>query len=500
MKESVVIIGGGMGGLFTGALLAKNDIEVTVLEKNNIIGGGLQCFERKNKIFETGMHVMGGFEADGTLTKICRYLGILDELRIHHINHEVMDEITYERTNEKFRIPSGREAFVKRMSVYFPHEADNIQRYVDELYRIADEVPLFFLKEESEAISSHSEAFLWSADRLISEYIRDAKLKEIMAYLNPLYGGVRGHSPAYIHALINVLYINGASRFIGGSQQLADALKNVIENNGGRVYSGKKVVEIDIKDKNICGVRTHDGATYEADRYISAIHPRELLNLLPQGTFPGAFVKRLKDIPLTVSAFTLFIDLKPDALKYIDHTCYYIEDFGSIWTNEQTDAEDWPKGFMYITPPDENQGEYASRLLVHCIMNYDDVRRWENTSVGKRGREYERWKSERIEKILGRLERALPGIHSKIKDVYAASPLTIRDYYNTPEGAIFGNRKDCENIILSQLSVYTKIRNLLLTGQNINLHGICGVPLTAINTAEAILGTNTIVRQIGSPS
>ena len=35
-----------------------------------------------------------------------------------------------------------------------------------------------------------------------------------------------------------------------------------------------------------------------------------------------------------------------------------------------------------------------------------------------------------------------------------------------------------------------KIEKLLLTGQNNNLHGFCGVPLTAINTCEAILGIN----------
>lgn len=52
--------------------------------------------------------------------------------------------------------------------------------------------------------------------------------------------------------------------------------------------------------------------------------------------------------------------------------------------------------------------------------------------------------------------------------------------------------------MLSQLPVYTKVKNLLFTGQNINLHGICGVPLTAIITAEAILGTNFLVREINN--
>lgn len=41
MKQRVLIIGGGLGGLFSGAILAKEGLEVTVLEKNKIIGGGL---------------------------------------------------------------------------------------------------------------------------------------------------------------------------------------------------------------------------------------------------------------------------------------------------------------------------------------------------------------------------------------------------------------------------------------------------------------------------
>ena len=44
----------------------------------------------------------------------------------------------------------------------------------------------------------------------------------------------------------------------------------------------------------------------------------------------------------------------------------------------------------------------------------------------------------------------------------------------------------------------TEIGNLLLTGQNINLHGICGVPLTAVNTAEALLGTNRLIHAINT--
>lgn len=496
MSARAIIIGGGIGGLFTGAFLAKNGIKVTVLEKNGIIGGGLQCFRRKNKIFETGMHIMGGFENGGSLFKICKYLGILDELKIHHINPVCMDEIRFYRTNEIYRIPSGREAFISKMSEYFPHEAEGIKAYVDELYRLADEVPLFYLKEEPQGLIIHSDEFMWSADKLISNYVSDKKLKDVLAYLNPLYGGVEGHSPAYIHALINVLYINGASRFIDGSQQLADGLRGVICKNNGEVLPGREVSKIEVTDKKVLFVETQSGEKFTGDWYISSIHPTELARVVPKGTFLNGFVRRLNEIPNSFSAFSLYIDLKPQMFRYIDHTCYFIEDYGSMWTQKQVCPENWPKGFMYMTPPDSEQGEYASRLLVHCMMSFDQVKEWENTTVGHRGEDYDRWKQNCINIIISKLEKIFPCFSKMIAHVYAASPLTIRDYYHTKEGAIFGYRKDCENIIFSQLPVYTKVRNLLLTGQNINLHGICGVPLTAINTSEAILGINTIVNQI----
>ena len=58
MKQRVLIIGGGLGGLFSGAILAKEGLEVTVLEKNKIIGGGLQSFRMWGEDFDTGMPII----------------------------------------------------------------------------------------------------------------------------------------------------------------------------------------------------------------------------------------------------------------------------------------------------------------------------------------------------------------------------------------------------------------------------------------------------------
>ena len=79
MKQKVIIIGAGLGGLFTGAILSKEGFEVTLLEKNALIGGGLETFHRFGEHFDTGMHVIGGMHPDGNIWKICRYLGIIND-------------------------------------------------------------------------------------------------------------------------------------------------------------------------------------------------------------------------------------------------------------------------------------------------------------------------------------------------------------------------------------------------------------------------------------
>ena len=82
MNKSVVIIGGGLGGLFSGAILSKEGLKVTVLEKNAIIGGGLQSFKRFGELFDTGMHIIGGMRKDGNIRRICEYLGIWCKLHL----------------------------------------------------------------------------------------------------------------------------------------------------------------------------------------------------------------------------------------------------------------------------------------------------------------------------------------------------------------------------------------------------------------------------------
>ena len=498
MGKSAVIIGGGLGGLFTGAILSKEGIDVTVIEKNAILGGGLQSFVRFGEVFDTGMHVIGGMQPGGNIRRICEYLGVFDKVHIKDVDPETTDTLYFAEDKKSYHISQGKTEFVNALSKDFPAEKENLTAYVDALYNIVDELDMFYLKPSADFIFVHSEEFMMAANDFISKYIRDPKLCNILAYMNPLYGGKKNMTPAYIHALISVLYINGPSRFAGGSYLFANTLRDCIIENNGKVICGDGVKAITTEDRMVTGVRTEKGFEFTADWYISAIHPCTLFKLMEDpSVFPKAYRNRLNEIPNSYSAFTLNIKLKPGTFRYINHSAYYMSRYDNIWSFDDPQKE-WPLGFLYMTPPDIEQGEFSRKMVITAPMTWNEVKKWEDTKVGHRGKEYEEWKAECAEKLISRLEELYPDFRDCIEAINTASPLTIRDFYAVKEGSMCGYSKDCNNITLSLVPVVTKVRNLLLTGQNCNVHGFCGVPLTAINTCEVILGRNYVINKINN--
>ena len=237
MAKRVLIIGGGLGGLFCGAILAKEGLQVTILEKNATIGGGLQSFTRFGEAFDTGMHVVGGLQEGGNIRRLCKWLGIWDKVHVRAIPSECTDRLYFAEDKQYYDVASSKEGFVDSLSKHFPNQRDNLKAYVEAMYRLVDEMDLFHLRPSTRDIFSHSEEFVMPADAFIRKYISDEKLQQIVAYVNPLYGGRKDMTPAFIHATISVLHINGMNRFAGGSQLFAETLCDVIKEHGGQVIT-----------------------------------------------------------------------------------------------------------------------------------------------------------------------------------------------------------------------------------------------------------------------
>ena len=94
--------------------------------------------------------------------------------------------------------------------------------------------------------------------------------------------------------------------------------------------------------------------------------------------------------------------------------------------------------------------------------------------------------------------RFFPDLKGSIQSVYTASPLTYRDYTFTPEGTAYGIIKDYHNPVVNHLPSRTKISNLFITGQNLNVHGCIGTAVSAAVTCSEFVGAEYLSKQIGN--
>ena len=106
------------------------------------------------------------------------------------------------------------------------------------------------------------------------------------------------------------------------------------------------------------------------------------------------------------------------------------------------------------------------------------------------------FKKEKSEKLFRMVDERFPGFSDCIETYYAATPLTVRDYIGTDDGSLYGIVKDFREPMRTFISPRTKIPNLFLTGQNLNLHGVLGVTVSAVVTCSEILGIEYMLNKI----
>jgi len=108
----------------------------------------------------------------------------------------------------------------------------------------------------------------------------------------------------------------------------------------------------------------------------------------------------------------------------------------------------------------------------------------------------EQFKKEKAEKLLDCVEQKFPGLKAAIDSYYVSTPLTLRDYVGSDDGSLYGIVKDYRDPMKTFISPRTKINNLYLTGQNLNLHGVLGVTVSSVLTCGQIFGMDYPIEKI----
>jgi len=142
-------------------------------------------------------------------------------------------------------------------------------------------------------------------------------------------------------------------------------------------------------------------------------------------------------------------------------------------------------------------------MTAMTYMTYEEVEQWDdsfntttNENRGNRGEDYERFKEEKAELILKKIEKKYPNIRACIDSIHTSSPLSYRDFIGSEKGNMYGYLKDSNHPMKSFISPRSKVKNIFFTGQNVRVHGVLGVTVGAFVTCCEILGAEYLMDKV----
>ncbi len=446
-ERSVIIVGAGLGGLECGLLLARSGWQVTVLEQGLQPGGAFQTFVRGGHRFDTGFHYAGGI--DGVWAPLLRCFS-LDSLPWHRLDEEAVEDIYIE--DRKYCHPSGYGRFADAFSPLFG--AAPVQAYLGLLRQVGEGKG-----HDTVGVSALDYLSALHPDPAFARVLGGASLRQALSPRLPLYSFAR----------VQQAFIQGGWKLPGGGKTLIDRLLLSLEKAGGRALCGQSVQEILLRDGKACGVRTAAGESWFCDAVIADIHPSGLAGLVP--SLRKSYRERMASLQNTRGVFTTHILLKKNCLPYVNRSIHIHRSAAGIWQGE---------GMMvhYYVPSDGGSRAEAVDILTTCPAPPEDG--------------YAAWKEQLSAACIEQASQYITGLKEAVDQVFTSTPRTWERYTATPGGSAFGLVKDCTAPHLTFLSPKTPVPGLLLTGQNLALHGLPGVSMTALYTCSELLGKQII--------
>lgn len=485
MKYDAVIIGSGLGGLECAHILSKAGMSVLLLERGTQAGGCLQSYRRLGLAFDTGFHYVGGLDEGQSLHSAFRHLGLLRLPWQRLDNH--FDRVTI--GNQTFSFAQGYDAFVETLTAAFPAERDALNKYADML-KLCGEQQFDALNPQTGESSVLSRLFETSAYQYLTETFHDPLLINVLCGTSLKMELRKESLPLFTFAHGNGSFIESSWRLKGDGSLIVNSLADGIRMHGGEIICNAEVRELVEKDGKLVHAVCSNGEIYEGNIFISNIHPAVTCNLVKQSSkMKKVYRSRITHLENTFGMFTVSLRIKPQTLRYFNWNQYIYKE-PDVWAFHLKNNP--VSGVLVSCRIPEDGSKYVQQVDLLTPMNWSECEQWSHTEVGRRGEDYKAMKKRVADECITLAERFIPGLRDRITGCYTSTPLTYRNYTLTPEGSAYGLRKDFRNPMITLLSPRTPIPNLLLTGQNLMLHGLHGVTMTAFFTCAEVLGKEPI--------
>jgi C-3',4' desaturase CrtD len=446
----IVVIGGGVGGLTTAALLARAGLDVTLLEAHVYAGGCAGTFFHKGYRFDTGATLPAGFYPGGPMDLIARAVGIdrwpvraADPAMVVHLP----DGMSVTRYASEART-DGHGRWVERNRA-FGLEGEPFWRWQeatsDALWDLALRMPAWPPQTPGEALRLVGDGLSWLGsdlrNRLKPSLALDA-VRPVSAHLQGASERLRLFVDAqlliaaqttsrYTNALYGASALDLPRRGVvhaqGGMGTIAGMLVEAVRRNGGQVLFRQEATRIAMEGGRPVAVETKRGASFPADVVIANLPPWNVARLLGERAVSELRgrrrpVHRLSTLPPRPrnlwGAFMLYVGLDgaavPDGFP-LHHQVVLGEPMGNGNTV-----------FLSLSPAwDESRAPEGGRTLT--LSTHTELDPWWDLHEGDR-EAYEARKRAYTRRVLAAAEVALPGLRDAADLILPGTPVTFQRF------------------------------------------------------------------------
>lgn len=471
-----IIVGAGIGGITTGALLTKSGASVCILEQHSVPGGYGHSFKRKGYVFCAEIHYIWNCGPNEDGEKIFNYLGLEDTIKFISLNPDCIDKLNFPGLH--YEIVKGFDRNIDQLSSLFPDHYKNIHKYFQVIGRLHDEMKLLPFNLSIFSVLSRPTKF-WN----IIKY-RNTTTKSFFQQLNfprelqAILAGQSGNlliQPERASLLIHAAMVTGID--IGACvpetsyKHVFDSLTGVVQKQSDcDIFYKTKASSIKHTANRVDTVVDSEGNEYKGKNIIFNGDPKLISSMMPEATFPRPFKKKML-YDYSPSAFTVYLGLKDlDLTKHgfgdwnVWH--YADTDINAIF-NKQLIENDMETPSLFISTPTLHKDashiapDGCHQMIICTICDYEYMK-----SFKEKGREAYLAEKDRItDIILDEIEKHyVPEFRKYIDVIVSGTPTTMEDFVAAPKGNSYGADLSPENFNLGKLNYKTPYENLFLIG------------------------------------
>jgi len=530
-----IVIGSGIGGLTTAAILAKAGKKVLVLEQHDQAGGCCHTFVEKGYEFDVGIHYVGEMGSQ-TINKT-----LVDQITRGQLEWAKLEEeydvvsIGYGQNNRKYPVTAGKEKWVELLKSQFPGEEAAIDKFLELImscrkstyfHILLKLLPLWLVKAIlwsgllKVVTNFTSEVYTSTTLQIVEALTHNKDLQTVLMYCFGDYGTAPDKSPFIMQAILNRHFMRDGGHYpVGGASEIAFNIIPVIESTGGRVLVRANVSSILTRGRNnkISGVRVKKGTETCEILAPMVISSAGLYNtfhtLLPKEIAQKSYYTKLADsLKPGVGAMNVFLGLDASAeelgLKAQNHWAFTSSDITSsgnqymaMAQKEVLDHPDIPLLFVsFPSAKDPNwllrqERKGKSTCAIVTLASWEWFKQWEDKPVKKRGDEYDEIKKTLADRMIQQTCQLFPQITDHIDFTDIGTPVTNKFYIGQPYGEIYGLDHTSERFspeLVASLRPGTDLDGLYLTGQDVLTCGFTGALFAGLITAQVCLGRNVM--------